>query len=178
MEKWSHQSRRIYVWCAVTRESKKTALKRDRDEQRAAERGTFEPIWLLAFLGFEFHFLSSSFCPQSFNLNPASAVSKQPVCISCKDWLFLKLLHFLVIAQLLTLVLFSRSACTSFWDLPRSRYFLSQRENIHIMIVPAVEKCVLVHEAVLYRWFELKRHCRDKEYLLNKEHRWEKKGLF
>jgi len=55
--------------CAVHRQTGRKALKKNHtDKERAEGRKTVEPIWLLAFLGYSSHFLSSL----SFNPNPAS----------------------------------------------------------------------------------------------------------
>lgn len=103
-----------------------------------------ELIWLLAFSGQSFHFLSTYFSSSNSAKFPSASAPLKwslQLPISCRGWLFLKLLYFsncdgwLMIMERLTLVLFSRSVCTSFWDPPHSQYSLRQRESRYIMIV-------------------------------------------
>lgn len=81
-------------------------------------------LWAL-FLGYSSHFLSLQFAFRYSTLMPPLFCVKQ--LLPSKDGRFLGLAYLLLIR--LTLVLFSRSECTSFWDPPRSRYSLSQRKH-------------------------------------------------
>lgn len=116
-----------------------------------------ELIWLLAFSGQSFHFLSTYFSSSNSAKFPSASAPLKwslQLPISCRGWLFLKLLYFsncdgwLMIMERLTLVLFSRSVCTSFWDPPHSQYSLRQRESRYIMIVLyCVCQCTLSGDA-------------------------------
>lgn len=86
---------------------------------------------------------------QSFNLSlpPCASVSvnwSAQLHLSRRDWLLLKLLYFnncddrFTTTDTLTLVLFSRSVCTSFWDPPHSQYSLSRRESRYIIMIERV----------------------------------------
>lgn len=86
---------------------------------------------------------------QSFNLSlpPCASVSvnwSAQLHLSRRDWLLLKLLYFnncddwFTTTDTLTLVLFSRSVCTSFWDPPHSQYSLSQRQSRYIIMIELV----------------------------------------
>lgn len=120
-------------------------LKNPPERQGGAERKSkmAELIWPWAISGYSSHFLSTFFLPVIQPNLPSASVSLKSslrLHLSWQDWLLLKLLyfnncdHWLMITDWLTLVLFSQSVCTSFWDRPRSQYSLSQKENKYIMI--------------------------------------------
>lgn len=108
---------------------------------REGESEMAELIWPLAIWGYSSHFLSTYFSPSHStwpSLCLSEVVSYSYSSLSWRDWLLPKSLRFnncdnrLTIVGELTLVLFSRSACTSFWDPPHSQYSLSQREDRYI----------------------------------------------
>lgn len=102
------------------------SLKIYKDKERAGEReGDGWANLAHGLYGIQFSFPACLVFSQSSNPNPASAFLKLHFCVSCRERLFLKSLHLLIITARLTLVLFSRSVCTSFWDPPRSQYSLS-----------------------------------------------------
>lgn len=81
----------------------------------------------LFFWEYSSHFLSLQLALRYSTLTPPLFCVKQQ--LPSRDGCFLRLACLLVIR--LTLVLFSRSECTSFWDPPHSRYSLRQRKQRH-----------------------------------------------
>lgn len=77
------------------------------------------------FWGYSSHFLSLLLALSYSTLTPPLFCVK--LQLPSRDGRFLRLACLLMIR--LTLVLFSRSECISFWDPPRSRYSLSQRKQ-------------------------------------------------